>query len=187
MQIRFHRQSRVPAALEGLLRVGWKPQRAPLYERALRNDLRVTLQIGAGEKRVRLFAYTVTGSSRNRPHERRVEITTAYAADPRYEDAVIAYDRESDSWVGVDASRLQYGGLTHNASSFVPMQDLRRPVRDEFLLCRLSPPCLIQNLLPFSSQNAYRSISTIEMLFMQVITMAVVHFLEIVQFPVRPI
>jgi hypothetical protein len=31
------------------------------------------------------------------------------------------YDRQSNSWVGVDAERLRHGGPKHNASSFVPI------------------------------------------------------------------
>ena len=108
MQIRFHRQSRIPGALEGLLRIGWKPHRAPIHDRALRNGQRLILQAGTGEKRVRIFSYTVTGSSRNRPHERRVEITSTYQGgmqpDPLYEDAVIAL-RSPEQFVGRSGRR----------------------------------------------------------------------------------
>jgi hypothetical protein len=78
--------------------------------------------------------YKVTGSSRNRPDERRIEITTTYAGqDPGsptcgdYEDVVLGYDADSNTFVGFDHRRLYEGGDTHNASSFFDGSALRIP------------------------------------------------------------
>lgn len=122
--IRFHGQSRLPAALAGLLNTGWTPVRAPDRSTLPRNGQAIVLAGGPQNKRIRLFAYTVTDSSRNRPHERRVEITSTYAGglvpSPIYDDVIIAFDRQSGAWVGIDNRRLSHGGTTHNASTFLP-------------------------------------------------------------------
>jgi hypothetical protein len=131
--IRFHGRSRLPSALVGLVETGWHIQAAPALRSLPRNGQTLSLLAGAEDKRIRLFAYTVTESSRNRPHERRVEITSTYpgglAVTSNYTDVVIAYDRDSDGWVGLDNRRLFHGGPSHNASSFVPSSGFKNIAR----------------------------------------------------------
>lgn len=72
--------------------------------------------------RVLLFAVSRTG--RGKSLERRVEITSTYAGGNLEElmecsDIVIGIDRQGRNMVGLDARRLQFGGETHNASTFV--------------------------------------------------------------------
>lgn len=123
-RVRFHGQSRLPLAISGLLNTGWRIRSAPDETVLPRNGQAFVLEGGAEDKRIRLFAYTVTSSSRNRPHEKRVEITRTYNGtlmrSPLFEDVVIAFDRERETWVGIDGRRLDYGGATHNASTFLP-------------------------------------------------------------------
>jgi hypothetical protein len=72
--------------------------------------------------RLRLFVYKVTGSSRGRPDERRIEITSTYQKGLKrlrtYRDAVLGYDEDHNIFVGVDPERIVHGGPTGNASSF---------------------------------------------------------------------
>lgn len=137
-EIRFHGLSRLPLALVGLVATGWQIQAAPALRSLPRNGQTLSLLAGAEDKRVRLFAYTVTESSRNRPHERRVEITSTYpgglAITSDYTDVVVAYDRESNGWVGLDNRRLSHGGPTHNASSFVPSSGFQKIAKGEVII-----------------------------------------------------
>jgi|GEM_PF-5211456 len=73
--------------------------------------------------RFRVLAFALGGTGRHRPNERRLQITSTYeqALDPisGVTDLVIGVDRSSGQLVGVDADRLNFGGPTSNASTFV--------------------------------------------------------------------
>jgi len=122
------RRGHVSRVLTDLLSCGWTLEAVPKTRVIPRNALKLTLRTGNNELRLRVFAYKVTGSSRNRPHERRVEITTTYESGlkrlRRFRDVVLGVDVPSGKYVGVDSRRLQIGGPTHNASSFFDLEGL---------------------------------------------------------------
>ena len=62
--------------LRDLLSCGWHLSNAPQDGKIPRNGMKLILKTADKELRPRIFIYKVTSSSRNRPHERRVEITT---------------------------------------------------------------------------------------------------------------
>jgi hypothetical protein len=59
---------------------------------------------------------TVTGSSRGRPEERRIEITSTYPKGlphlAKFPDIVLGYDPITNLYVGVDPQRIEHGGPT---------------------------------------------------------------------------
>jgi hypothetical protein len=74
--------------------------------------------------RFRVFCYKATTSSRDRPHERRVEITTTYLKGnlrraSGYRDVVFGYDVVAQRLIGIDPRRLSHGGPSGNASTFI--------------------------------------------------------------------
>jgi hypothetical protein len=74
--------------------------------------------------RYRILLFAVGGSGRSNALERRVEITSTYAGEnlielPGFSDLVIGIDRHGRNMVGLDPRRLNYGGRSHNASTFV--------------------------------------------------------------------
>src|SRR5579859_7703530 len=107
---------------------GWTLETAPETGQVPRNGLKLVLRARDSEIRLRIFAYKVTTSSRNRPHERRVEITTTYQSGlkrlAKFRDVVLGIDTDSGNYVGVDSKRLEMGGRTHNASSFFDLEGL---------------------------------------------------------------
>jgi len=114
--------------LRDLLCCGWKLEAVPENATVPHNGLKVVLRAGASEARLRIFAYKVTTSGRERSHERRVEITTTYQSGLRrlasFTDIVLGIDVASGKYVGVDSRRLRLGGPTHNASSFFDLEGL---------------------------------------------------------------
>jgi hypothetical protein len=117
-------------ALRALLASGWSLKAIPPNSRLPGNKwLLLTLRTPIEERRVRLFIYAVGESHRNRPNERRVEITTTYQsglpAASVAQDVVLGWDRGLEVFVGIDPRRLHAGGTTHNASSFVDEDALR--------------------------------------------------------------
>lgn len=121
-QVTFPKLSHVGAALKGLLSTGWHIQKGPSRGQLPRNGSLLSLIWNSDCTSVRLFIYKVTKSSRGRPHERRVEITSTYKTglvhDSHYTDIVLGYDEPSGVFVGVDPRRLGEGGRTGNASTF---------------------------------------------------------------------
>jgi len=101
----------------------------------------LTLRTPVEERRVRLLAYAVSGSSRAKPDERRVEITTTYSKGlPRQDDAddvVLGWERNLEVFVGLDPRRLHEGGLSGNASTFVDGDALSRAANTNELVVRL--------------------------------------------------
>ncbi len=108
--------------LSGLLRAGWIIEAAPKDGLLRRNGQKVSLRSGQADIRLRLFVYKVTDSSRGKPEERRIEITSTYrkglARSSKYPDVVLGYDYGDEVFVGVDPERIEHGGSTGNASSF---------------------------------------------------------------------
>lgn len=108
--------------LTGLTECGWLFERVPQDLKVPRNGMRLVLMAGNRQIKLRVFCYKVTTSGRKRPEERRVEVTTTYKGNLKkirgYSDVVLAYDFDSEKYVGVDPRRLRIGGHTHNASSF---------------------------------------------------------------------
>lgn len=112
----------------GLLKAGWSLEMAPQGGLLRRNGQQVCLRSEQVDIRFRLFVYKVTGSSRGKPEERRIEITSTYQKDLKrlrdYPDVVLGYDYDNKVFVGVDPERVKHGGPTGNASSFFDREGL---------------------------------------------------------------
>lgn len=107
---------------------GWKLLRIPASGRLLRNGQLIVLRSDQLDMRFRLFVYKVGESGRNRPEERRIEITSTYQKGlvrvRDYPDIVLGYDPLEKMFVGVDSERIEHGGKTGNASSFFDIDGL---------------------------------------------------------------
>lgn len=116
--------------LHGLQASGWHIDKVPTQGIIARNGQKLILTSRGLEIKIRLFVYKVTGSGRSRPNERRIEITTTYHSGLKkirgFQDVVLGYNEETDSFVGVDPRRLSFGGMTHNASSFFDLEGIRK-------------------------------------------------------------
>ncbi len=134
--------------IEDLLRCGWMIESIPEDGKIPRNGMKLVLKADDTEIRLRVFAYKVTSSGRNRPHERRVEITTTYKSGlktiKRFGDIVFGVDVTTGKYVGIDSKRLRLGGTTHNASSFFDLEGLS--VRRGRLL--INPRSVTNRLFP---------------------------------------
>jgi hypothetical protein len=112
---------------------GWRVTGVPDRGVLKRNGQKIVLKLPRGEHRIRLFVYKVTVSSRGRPEERRIEITSTYKKGLKrvrdFADVVIGYSEESKVFVGVDPRRIGEGGKTGNASTFFDREGLnwKRP------------------------------------------------------------
>jgi hypothetical protein len=131
------------------------------------------LQTPKQDARFRIFIYKVTESSRGRPEERRIEITSTYKKAlkrvPQYSDLVLGFDPDHTIFVGVDPRRIAEGGETGNASSFFDKDGLNWK-RTDGLLVRprpaklfrgqmefhafIKPPCLAEYLLNVEAIHA---------------------------------
>lgn len=131
-------RSHLLTLVQGLLRADWTIQSAPDEGRLERNGQRVILRTGGLESRFRIFAFKVTGSSRGRPDERRIEITTTYPKGlvrlPEYQDVVLGIDPPSGVLVGVDPRRLEHGGSTGNASTFFDREGISQSRSGEVIV-----------------------------------------------------
>jgi Domain of unknown function (DUF3883) len=71
----------------------------------------------------RILAFALGGTGRGRAGERRLEITSTYEhalePEPGITDLVLGVERENGWLVGIDSDRLNFGGPTSNASTFV--------------------------------------------------------------------
>lgn len=116
--------------LNSLQATGWRICKLPEDARLVGNGQRYILSAPGHEIRIRLFIYKVTGSGRARPNERRIQITTTYKGGLKKElgfhDVVIGYNEKTLSFVGVDPRRLNFGGATHNASSFFDLEGIKK-------------------------------------------------------------
>src|SRR5688572_20459346 len=93
-----------------LIRYGWNVDRIPDDGKIPRNALKLVLKANGQEVNLRVIAHKVTTSGRNRPHERRIEITTTYQSGLKrlrgFRDVVLGVDVETGKYVGVDGRRL---------------------------------------------------------------------------------
>ena len=123
-----NQNSHLSKVIIDLIRYGWNIHSIPGDARIPRNGLKVVLKAGGQEFKIRVFAYKVTTSGRNRPHERRIEIINTYQSGlsrlSEYQDVVLGMDMDTGKYVGVDSRRLNMGGPTHNASSFFDLEGL---------------------------------------------------------------
>lgn len=121
-------KSHLLSVVQSLLAAGWAIETAPRDARLVRNGQKVMLKSDRVDLRFRLFVYKVTGSSRGRPEERRIEITSTYPKGlPRltkFPDIVLGFDPTTTLYVGVDPQRIKHGGPTGNASSFFDKKGL---------------------------------------------------------------
>src|ERR1700733_12994382 len=95
------------------------------------NRLTITFEKDNTVYRYRVLLFAVGGSGRSNALERRVEITSTYAggnlvAHPGFSDLVVGIDRQGRNMIGIDPRRLQFGGSSHNASTFVYLPALDR-------------------------------------------------------------
>jgi hypothetical protein len=113
--------------IRALLSTGWRLDRIPEGAKVPTNKARLVLKTDNAEYRYRLLVYAVSTSSRGRPDERRVEVTSTYLGGNLEEDAtardvVLGWEREAEVYVGIDSRRLTEGGESHNASTFEPLR-----------------------------------------------------------------
>src|SRR2546426_19890 len=98
-------KSHLLSVVQNLVATGWTPVSVPTAGRLVRNGQRLILRGGDEETRVRLFVYKVTGSSRGKPDERRIEITSTYQKGLQrlrgYRDCVLGFDPDRNMFVGV--------------------------------------------------------------------------------------
>lgn len=124
----FSKAGHIARIVTDLISRGWTIDSLPLGGKMPSNRALVVLREGEKEIRIRVSAYTVTGSSRSKPHERRVEITTTYGSGliqrRDLSDIVLGVDTTSNKYVGIDSRRLKLGGNEHNSSSFFDLDGL---------------------------------------------------------------
>jgi hypothetical protein len=135
--IEVHGDSRgyMLSVVEDLVRAGWTIRSCPTGGRIARNGQKFVLTSGDIDFRFRLFVYKVTGSGRDKPYERRIEITSTYQKglpiENEFSDIVLGWDPTTELFVGVDARRIAKGGPTGNASSFFDAEGLEWTSKDE--------------------------------------------------------
>jgi hypothetical protein len=131
-------RSHLLAVFRALVQASWKPVRAPADGRLVRNGQLVVLKSNCGERHFRLFVYKITGSGRQRPHERRIEITSTYQKGLKrvwgHPDIVLGFDADRGLFVGVDPQRIAHGGPTGNASSFFDISGMDWNRNNEILI-----------------------------------------------------
>jgi Domain of unknown function (DUF3883) len=128
IQLATPTKSHLLNVVDALAASGWRLERIPATGRLLRNGQKILLKSDQLDLRFRLFVYKVGGSSRNRPEERRIEITSTYQKGLQrirdFPDVVLGYDSIKQIFVGVDSERIEHGGPTGNASSFFDIDGL---------------------------------------------------------------
>ncbi|WP_441233200.1 DUF3883 domain-containing protein [Bradyrhizobium sp. 930_D9_N1_4] len=108
-------------------------------QRLTGSRLTITFEKDNTTYRYRILLFAVGGSGRSNALERRIEITSTYAggnlvALPGFSDLVIGIDRQGRNMIGLDPRRLQFGGSSHNASTFVYLPALDRLRSMDFFL-----------------------------------------------------
>lgn len=102
---------------------GWTIEQLPASNRLPRNRVKLSLIAPNHSRRIRVSIYKIGNTGRSKPDERRVEITKTYLSglkrSARYSDVVLGYEPILDVYVGLDPRRLEHGGHTSNASTFV--------------------------------------------------------------------
>jgi hypothetical protein len=131
-------KSHLLTVVRGLVRCGWTIKAAPANGRLARNGQLISLETPKRTVRIRLFVYKVTGSSRELPDERRVEITSTYQKGLQrrrgFQDVVLGLDPTKNIFVGIDPRRIEHGGPTGNASSFFDRKGLEWKRSDELFV-----------------------------------------------------
>lgn len=126
IQLRQDSRGYAMPGIRALLSTGWRLDRIPGTATVPMNKARLVLKTDNAEYRYRLLLFAVGPSSRGRPAERRVEITSTYLSgrldeDKTVRDVVLGWERKLEVYVGIDSRRLRAGGETHNASTFVSL------------------------------------------------------------------
>jgi hypothetical protein len=139
INIQAPNNSYILTVIKGLIETGWMPIKSPNNARLIRNGQLIILQRSKQDTRLRLFIYKVGGSSRGKPYERRIQITSTYRKgglpyQSDYQDVVLGIDLEHNIFVGVDPNRMNYGGSTGNASSFFDREGLEWNKPNEILV-----------------------------------------------------
>jgi hypothetical protein len=103
--------------------------RVPKTQKISNSRVLVEIKTGKSVLQCRLLLFSVGEGGRHREGERRVEITSTYRGTlrktPGHKDVVLGVERGKSLLVGLDSRRLNEGGETSNASTFVylPMFD----------------------------------------------------------------
>ena len=120
--------SHILTVVNSLVKTGWMPIQSPNNGKLLGNRQLIVLKTSKQDTRIRLFMYKVGNSGRDKPYERRIQITSTYPTglkdEPDYQDVVLGIDVERNIFVGVDPARMSHGGDTGNASSFFDREGL---------------------------------------------------------------
>lgn len=99
--------------------------------------MRVRLDVGGHPLDFRILAFAVGGGGRSIKEERRVEITSTYSSSLAklggVVDVVLGVERNTGCLVGIDPRRLEHGGETHNASTFVYSRHFQRLAHESFV------------------------------------------------------
>jgi hypothetical protein len=130
--------------IRALLSTEWRLDRIPEGAKVPTNKARLVLKTDNAEYRYRLLVYAVSTSSRGRPDERRVEVTSTYLGGNLEEDAtardvVLGWEREAEVYVGIDSRRLTEGGESHNASTFVSLTGIEQAPSPDGILVMPRP------------------------------------------------
>jgi Domain of unknown function (DUF3883) len=126
-------------AIGGLLSGGWRVKQIPEHGHLLTNRQLIQLVYPGHRDLFRLMIYSVSGSGRARPGERRIQITSTYEGgrlkpEADMVDVLLGYDPDSNVFVGFDSQRLLHGGPTENASAFISTQGLQLALSGEIVV-----------------------------------------------------
>jgi hypothetical protein len=131
--------------VNALLSTGWTIKSVPVDGRLARNGQKFVLKTEEQDIRFRLFVYKVGESGRNKPEERRIEMTSkaGLIRVRSFPDVVLGVEVALNVFVGFNAARLLHGGMTHNASSFFNIDGLsahhHQPIRVDKRKSKLFP------------------------------------------------
>ena len=128
--IDISRQTWTRPLVQALARVGWRAIAIPANGRLERNRQIVEFRTPNSRIVARFSIYAVGDRGEtHRRDERRIEITTTYQSGlqrvPEYLDVVLGYDRQNDTYVGLDLDALN--SVVHSTMLQVP--SIRRLLR----------------------------------------------------------
>ena len=87
------------------------------------NKLALSMNVAGHTHSYRILLFAIGEAGRTNPLERRVEITSTYCGGlqklAKHVDVILGVERSKHLLVGIDPRRLDHGGPTHNASTFV--------------------------------------------------------------------
>jgi hypothetical protein len=129
---------RIMPIIRGLIAGGWIIRKAPDGGRFSRNRQLVRLNCKSRSLLVRFSVFSIIGSGRNKDEERRLQITTTYHSGLKRSanilDIVLGKEKKKGIYTGVDPRRLEHGGETANASTFVSQDCLNQGTSDSLLV-----------------------------------------------------